>query len=159
VTRRWKIPARCHRSFRWCCGCRAQKALFKRGRGALLILLGGVWRHIGAVSCLRVADRDEARIGNEERAETVPVTWLAGRAGDHVVERGEDCVHGCDICWTGFGPFRMSSDGAGERSGSFGSLSRKGNRRYSKTEQGGEKCECFRHARNGNTPNGISLPL
>ena len=72
-----------------------EKAIGQRRCGALLILLRGEGSDVGAVAGFGVARRDEARIGNEEGAEAVPVARLAGRTGDDVVECGEDGVDGC----------------------------------------------------------------
>lgn len=81
-----------------------EEALFERRRGALLVLLRCIYGDVGAVSSLVMAGGDEPRIRNEEGAEALPVAWLPGRAGDDVVERGEDGVDGGDVSGIGFGP-------------------------------------------------------
>ena len=90
-----------------------EKTLFQKRRGALLILLGGVGHDIGAGLGLAAAHGDEARIGNEEGTEAVPVARLAGGTGDDVVESGKYGVDRLHVGGIGLRPVGMRGDGAG----------------------------------------------
>src|SRR5882762_9739761 len=91
-----------------------EEALFQKRCGAFLILFGSVWHDIGAITSLAAAHRDETRIGNEERAEAVPVAWLSGGTGDDVIQSGKDGVDGLHVGGAGLRPVMMRGDGAGK---------------------------------------------
>src|ERR1700722_20017059 len=102
-----------------------------------------------AISGRRVgADDTHAAIGEEERAEAVPIARLAGGAGDDVVERSHQVVDGIDVCRVfGGGPVRMRGDGG--RRGFRRRCGRLRAGRDGESEDGDEGKRAHRHSPKG----------